>query len=76
MGFRRVEVAGKQLLHNGRPIMIRGVNRHEHDERFGKTVSLEGMVRDICLMKQLNFNAVRASHYPNNTAWCVSGLPC
>ena len=48
-----------------------GVNRHEHDQLRGKTISLESMVRDICLMKRLNFNAVRCSHYPNHTLWWV-----
>ena len=125
VGFRDVRVAKRQLLVNGRPVMIKGVNRHEHDERRGKAITevtlvtswqalsrlrncrypiehvrcavcaerqpqlkyrsacrmvnaeccicvrQASMVTDIRLMKQLNFNAVRASHYPNHTRWCV-----
>ena len=69
LGFRRVEVRERQLLINGRAVQIRGVNRHEHDERHGKTLSLEGMIEDIRLMKQHNINAVRTSHYPNDERW-------
>ena len=69
VGFRRVEVCGRELLINGRPVMIHGVNRHEHDDTTGKVISRESMVRDIRLMKQHNFNAVRTSHYPNDTLW-------
>ncbi|KAL4457400.1 hypothetical protein ABPG75_012265 [Micractinium tetrahymenae] len=69
VGFRHAKIKGHQLLHNGQPIMLKGVNRHEHDQRRGKTVSLESMVQDICLMKRLNFNAVRCSHYPNHPLW-------
>ncbi|CAD7702984.1 unnamed protein product [Ostreobium quekettii] len=69
VGFRQTEVRGRQLLHNGVPIQIRGVNRHEHDEQHGKWVSEDLMVKDILLMKQHNFNAVRCSHYPNHTRW-------
>ena len=49
--------------------MIKGVNRHEHDERRGKAVTERGMLDDIFLLKQLNFNAVRCSHYPNCPRW-------
>lgn len=69
-GFRRVEIGDRELLVNGRPVMIRGMNRHEHDPVRGKAVTREGMVRDIELMKQFNVNAVRTSHYPNAEAWC------
>ena len=69
VGFRRVEVRGRQFLVNGRAVRIRGVNRHEHDERYGKTLSLESMIADIRLMKQHNINAVRTSHYPNDERW-------
>ncbi|PRW56286.1 Beta-galactosidase isoform A [Chlorella sorokiniana] len=69
VGFRHAQVKGRQLLHNNQPVMIKGVNRHEHDPRRGKTVSLDSMVQDIRLMKQLNFNAVRCSHYPNHPLW-------
>ncbi len=69
VGFREVIIEGRQLLVNRRPIMVKGVNRHEHDERRGKSVTEEGMLADIYLLKQLNFNAVRCSHYPNAPRW-------
>ncbi len=69
IGFRRVEVRERQLLINGRPLYIRGVNRHEFDEVHGKVISLESMIADIRLMKQNHFNAVRTSHYPNDERW-------
>ncbi|MFP5328303.1 MAG: glycoside hydrolase family 2 TIM barrel-domain containing protein [Acidimicrobiia bacterium] len=65
-GFRRVAVVGAELLVNGRAVPIRGVNRHDHDERSGKTVTLESMRRDVELMKSNNINTVRTSHYPND----------
>lgn len=68
-GFHKIEVRDSQLLINGRAVMIKGVNRHEHDDTTGKTISRESMVRDILLMKQHNFNAVRNSHYPNDPLW-------
>jgi len=68
-GFRKVEIKGGQLLVNGQPIYIRGVNRHEHDPDTGHTISLDSMVGDILLMKQNNINAVRTSHYPNIPKW-------
>jgi beta-galactosidase len=68
-GFRRVEIAGGLLRVNGVPVVLRGVNRHEHDPETGQTVSEEGMLQDIALMKQHNINAVRASHYPNVPRW-------
>ncbi len=69
VGFRRVEVRDGQLLVNGVPITIKGVNRHEHEPRTGRVVSEEYMLRDIQLMKQFNINAVRTSHYPNVPRW-------
>ncbi|MDJ0865199.1 MAG: glycoside hydrolase family 2 TIM barrel-domain containing protein [Myxococcota bacterium] len=66
VGFRRVEVRGRELLVNGRAVLIRGVNRHDHDERHGKTVSLASMRHDVEGMKRANFNAVRTAHYPND----------
>jgi beta-galactosidase len=69
LGFRRVEVRDRSLLINGRRVLIKGVNRHEHDERRGKTLDVAGMVRDIEIMKRHNFNAVRLSHYPNDERW-------
>ncbi len=68
-GFRRVEMGQRELLVNGQRVMIKGVNRHEHDDVTGKVISRESMVRDIELMKQFNFNAVRLSHYPNDPLW-------
>lgn len=69
IGFRSLKMENGQFLVNGVPVTIRGVNRHEHDPRTGKALSLESMVRDIQLMKQLNINAVRTSHYPNDPRW-------
>ncbi len=69
VGFRRVELGDRELLINGRPVLIAGMNRHEHDPRTGKVVSREAMVADIRLMKQFGVNAVRCSHYPNGEAW-------
>lgn len=66
VGFRRVEVSDGLLKVNGQPIVIRGVNRHEHDPEFGRVVSRERMEQDIRLMKQLNVNALRTAHYPND----------
>jgi len=68
-GFRTVEVKGGLLRVNGVPVTIRGVNRHEHDPVGLKVVSEELMRRDIALMKRLNINAVRTSHYPNVPRW-------
>jgi beta-galactosidase len=69
VGFRVVEIQDRDLLINGQPVLIKGVNRHEHDDRLGKTVTEESMIADIKLMKQSNFNAVRTSHYPNDPRW-------
>jgi len=68
-GFRAVEIINKQLCINGKPIMIKGVNRHEHDPVTGHTVSRKSMIKDIMLMKQNNINTVRTSHYPNVPLW-------
>jgi beta-galactosidase len=69
VGFRRVELRYRELLINGKRVMIRGANRHEHDDVTGKVISRESMIRDIRLMKQFNINAVRCSHYPNDPRW-------
>jgi beta-galactosidase/beta-glucuronidase len=69
VGFRTVEVKDGQLCVNGVPLVIKGVNRHEHDPDTGHTVSVESMIGDIRLMKQFNINAVRTSHYPNDPRW-------
>jgi beta-galactosidase len=68
-GFRTVVVRNRELLINDRPVYIKGVNRHEHDEFNGKTLSARSMVTDIKLLKQHNFNAVRTCHYPNDERW-------
>ncbi len=64
-GFRRVCIEDGQLKVNGEAITLRGVNRHEHDDRTGKTVSAETTRTDLLLMKRFGFNAVRTAHYPN-----------
>ena len=69
LGFRRVEVRDRSLLVNGKRVVVKGVNRHEHDERMGKTLDIADMIRDIRLLKRHNFNAVRLSHYPNDERW-------
>lgn len=66
-GFRKVEIKNGLLLVNGKPIKIKGVNRHDFDMHTGRYVTRESMVQDILLMKQHNINAVRTSHYPNNS---------
>ena len=69
VGFRTVDIVGGQLRVNGRPITIRGVNRHEHDPVTAHVVSYESMLEDIRLMKLFNINAVRTAHYPNDHRW-------
>ena len=69
VGFRSVEIKNGQLLVNGIPTRLRGVNRHEMDPKTGKVMTEELMLRDIRLMKQANVNAVRTCHYPNCERW-------
>jgi len=69
MGFRTVEVKGAQFLVNGKQVLIKGVDRHEIDPYKGYVLSEEDMIRDIRIMKELNVNAVRTSHYPNDPHW-------
>lgn len=69
VGFREVKIANGQLLVNGKPVLLKGVNRHEHDPLTGHVISRESMLTDIRLMKQFNINAVRTSHYPNDPYW-------
>ncbi|HTJ69869.1 MAG TPA: glycoside hydrolase family 2 TIM barrel-domain containing protein [Actinospica sp.] len=64
IGFRRVAVVDGQIVVNGRPILFRGVNRHEWHPRTGRTLDHETMLADVLLMKRHNINAVRTSHYP------------
>ncbi|WP_136689808.1 glycoside hydrolase family 2 TIM barrel-domain containing protein [Halorhabdus amylolytica] len=66
IGFREVEIQDGQLLVNGEPITIRGVNRHDFHPDRGRAVPLETMRRDVELMKRHNVNAVRTAHYPND----------
>ena len=69
IGFRKSEIKGGQLLVNGQPIYIKGVNRHEHDPDTGHTLTRESMIQDIMLMKQNNVNTVRTCHYPDVPEW-------
>ena len=69
VGFRKVEIKDAQLLVNGQPIYIKGVNRHELDPDGGYVVSRERMLQDIQLMKRFNINAVRTCHYPDDPLW-------
>ncbi|MCQ2167645.1 MAG: DUF4981 domain-containing protein [Bacteroidales bacterium] len=68
-GFRTVVIEGGQLKVNGQPVLIKGADRHEMSQLGGYVVSEEEMIRDIRIMKGLNINAVRTSHYPNNPLW-------
>lgn len=69
VGFRQVSIENGLLLLNGKPLLIRGTNRHEHHPEHGQVMDEATMVQDIILMKQNNFNAVRCSHYPNHPLW-------
>ena len=69
VGFREVEIEDGKILVNGQPILMRGVNRHEHDPKTGHVMSRKGMIEDIRILKQNNFNLVRTSHYPNVREW-------
>ena len=69
LGFREFEISGGQMKINGQPIMLKGVDRHETDPDYGKTISYERMLQDILIMKKFNINAVRTSHYPNDPVW-------
>ena len=68
-GFRTVEIKNGQLLVNGQPVLIKGANRHEMNADKGYVVSEEDMINDIRIMKELNMNAVRTCHYPNDPRW-------
>ena len=69
VGFRSTETKNGQFLINGKPVLIRGVNRHEWDPDLGQVMTRERMLQDLRLMKQNNINAVRTCHYPNVPAW-------
>lgn len=69
VGFRTSEIKNAQLLINGKPIFLKGVNRHEHDPYTGHVISKKAMLKDIVLMKKFNINSVRTCHYPNDPTW-------
>ena len=69
VGFRKVEIKNAQVLVNGQPILIKGADRHELDPEGGYVVSVERMIQDIKIMKELNMNAVRTCHYPDDPRW-------
>ncbi len=69
VGFRKVEIKDKQVLINGKAVLIKGVNRHEMDPDGGYNVSRERMLQDLKIMKQLNVNAIRTCHYPDDPQW-------
>ncbi|MBT3135441.1 beta-galactosidase [Alteromonas sp. ALT199] len=69
VGFRNIEMRNGQLLVNGKAVLIRGVNRHEHHQFKGHAINEDDMLEDIKLLKQNNFNAVRTAHYPNHPRW-------
>lgn len=68
-GFRRFEMINKVMCLNGKRIMFKGVNRHEFNYQKGRAITKEDMLWDIKFMKQHNINAVRTSHYPNQSLW-------
>lgn len=69
IGFKKIEIVDGVILLNGKRIIVRGVNRHEHEAYGGRTVSREHMVEEIKLMKRLNINSVRTCHYPDDPIW-------
>lgn len=69
VGFRTFEMKNGVMLLNGKRIVFKGINRHEFDYQMGHTLTLSEMIQDIEFMKQHNINAVRTSHYPNDSRW-------
>ena len=69
VGFRKIEIRNSQVLVNGKPVLFKGADRHEMDPSGGYVVPLERMIQDIRIMKDLNINAVRTSHYPDDPRW-------
>jgi beta-galactosidase len=69
VGFRKMEIKDRRLFVNGAPVLLKGVNRHEHDADRGRAVRMDTMLQDVQMMKQFNINTVRTSHYPNQPAW-------
>lgn len=69
VGFRKIELTGGRVLVNGKPVLFKGADRHEIDPDGGYQVSPERMMQDIRLLKELNINAVRTCHYPDDELW-------
>ena len=69
VGFRKIEMKNAQILVNGKPVLFKGANRHEMDPDGGYYVSRERMIQDVLRMKELNINAVRTCHYPDDAFW-------
>ena len=69
MGFRDLRIDGNRLLVNDTPITLKGINRHEHDPKNGHAITVERIERELKLLKDLNFNAIRGAHYPNHPAF-------
>ena len=69
VGFRKIEIKNSQLLVNGKPVYIKGVDRHEIDPDGGYVVTRKRMIQDIQIMKRFNINAVRTCHYPDDPMW-------
>ncbi|MEG1729200.1 MAG: glycoside hydrolase family 2 TIM barrel-domain containing protein [Bacteroidaceae bacterium] len=69
VGFRKIEIKNAQILVNGKPVLFKGANRHEMDPDGGYVVSVQRMIQDIKIMKELNINAVRTCHYPDDPRW-------
>jgi beta-galactosidase len=68
-GFRHIEVKNGQVLINGRPVLFKGINRHEHDPDTGHYMTREAVREDLLVMKRLNLNAIRTAHYPHTPAF-------
>jgi beta-galactosidase len=66
VGFRNIKIENSQLLVNGKAVLFKGVNLHDHDETTGHVIAEELTIKDMQLMKQNNINAIRCSHYPKN----------
>ncbi|HEV7300079.1 MAG TPA: glycoside hydrolase family 2 TIM barrel-domain containing protein [Tepidisphaeraceae bacterium] len=69
VGFRSVEIKDAQILINGKHVIFRGVNRHEHHPDLGRSIPFDVMVQDVLTMKRHNINSVRTSHYPDDPRW-------
>ncbi len=69
VGFKKIEIVNGVVFLNGNRLIVRGVNRHEHEARNGRTVTVEHMTEEIKLMKRLGINSVRTCHYPDDPCW-------